>query len=305
MSATSIICVKQDVESVLQALSSFGEFHIEKATEDASLTEYNENIQKTEESLSNVNGLIKYLCQEKPGLFDMFKVSEPNRTRVTAENWQSLSEATDQQILSLKKEFDELYTALSSLKEKTAQLNIVKEMLITLDAMKVDLAVLEELKLIHVSVASIPHKNTEALKTALADFPVVINFSPLPSKNDFVSVAVPSEQGAEVEKILKLHRAETFVIPKDLPHNAAQAINEVNNRLKENIKKEKTFSDALENLGKENKDKLVAWKENTENTLALLNAKKRYFSRDDLQRLKDLFHRKNSLTKRKSPWNAS
>lgn len=286
MSATSIICVKQDVESVLQALSSFGEFHIETATEDASLTEYNENIQKTEESLSNVNGLIKYLCQEKPGLFDMFKVSQPTRTRVTAENWQALSEATNQQISTLKKEFDELYTAMSSVKEKTAHLNLVKEMLTTLDAMKVDLEALEELKLIHVSVATIPHKNIEALKTALADFSVVINFSPLPSKNDFVSVAVPSNQGAEVEKILKLHRAETFVIPKDLPHNAAQALNEVNNRLKENIKKEKTFSDALENLGKENKDKLVAWKENTENTLALLNAKKKILQSGRLATLK-------------------
>ena len=64
MSDTSIICVKQDVESVLQALSSFGEFHIEQATEDASLTDYSQNIQKAEESLTNVNELIKQLSKK-------------------------------------------------------------------------------------------------------------------------------------------------------------------------------------------------------------------------------------------------
>ncbi len=252
MSSASIICVRQDVEPVLQALSSFGEFHIETAAEDASLAEYNESIQKTEESLSNVNSLIKHLCEEKTGLFDMFKVSQPTRTRVTAENWQALSENTNQQVLRVKKEFDEFYTALSSLKEKTAQLNQVKDALTTLDTMKVDLAALEELKLIHVAAASIPHKNTEALKTALADFSLILHSNPLSSKSDFVSLAVPSKQRADVEKILKLHSAEPFVVPKDLPHNTSQAINEVNERLKENSQKEKTFSDALKNLGKEN-----------------------------------------------------
>ena len=148
MSAASIICVKQDVESVLQALSLFGEFHIEQATEDASLTDYSENIQKAEESLTNVNGLIKQLCQEKPGVFDVFRVPQPTRTQVTAENWQALSESTSQQVLTLKKEVDNINTALSSLQEKTTQLNHVKDMLTTMDKMKVDLAALEELKLI-------------------------------------------------------------------------------------------------------------------------------------------------------------
>ena len=50
MTSTSIICVKKDVESVLETLNSFGEFHIEpSAQDDASLAEYNQNIQKVEE----------------------------------------------------------------------------------------------------------------------------------------------------------------------------------------------------------------------------------------------------------------
>src|SRR5208337_1424334 len=64
-------------------------------------------------------------------------------------------------------------------------------------------------------------------------------------------------------------------IPKDLPHDAAQALNEVNNRLKENTHKEKAFFDSLNKLSKENKNKLVSSKETTENILALLNAKRK------------------------------
>ena len=275
MSATSIICVKQDVESVLQALSSFGEFHIEQATEDASLTDYNEKIQQTEESLSNVNGLIKQLCQEKTGLFDMFKVSQPTRTQVTTENWQTLSESTAQQVFALKKELDEIDFAVSNMQKETEQLNRIKETLTIMDNMKADLAAIEELKLIHVTVASAPRKKCDELKTALAEFPVVMHCSPLTDKTDFITLAVPGKKSLEVEKILKLHRVETLVVPKYLPHDVSEALKEVTNRIKENTHKEKAFSDSLSKLRKENVMKLVLWKETTENILILLNAKRK------------------------------
>ena len=305
MSDTSIICVKQDVESVLQALSSFGEFHIEQATEDASLTDYSENIQKAEESLTNVNELIKQLSQEKPGIFDIFKVSQPTRTQVTAENWQALSESTCQQVLTLKKEVDDINTSLSSLQEKTAPLNHIKDMLTTMDKMKADLAAMEELKLIHVAFASVPHKNFDGLKTALTDFSLILHRYYLTKETDFLSLAVPSKQGADVEKILKLHRAETFAIPKDLPHDVAQALNEVNNRLKENTHKEKAFFDSLNKLSKENMNKLVSWKESTENILALLNAKKKIRQSGRLATVKGFVPKtKVPCAYRKNPWDA-
>jgi hypothetical protein len=75
MTSTSIICVKKDVEAVLEALSSFGEFHIEHtAGEEASLAEYTHNIQKIQESLSDVNSLTKQLVHEKSSLLAIFKI---------------------------------------------------------------------------------------------------------------------------------------------------------------------------------------------------------------------------------------
>lgn len=66
MTSTSIICVKKDVELVLEALNNFGEFHIEQTVlDDEGVIDYNQGIQRVEESLSDANALIKQLVQEK------------------------------------------------------------------------------------------------------------------------------------------------------------------------------------------------------------------------------------------------
>ncbi len=118
MTFTSIICARKDVEPVLEALSSFGEFHIEQASEDATLSQYNSSVQAVEESLVNVNELIKQLSRERPGFLDIFRITQPTKTQVTAENWQALSESTSQQVSVLKKEVNELNASLSSLTRK-------------------------------------------------------------------------------------------------------------------------------------------------------------------------------------------
>ena len=70
----------------------------------------------------------------------IFKLPQPTKIQVTAENWQTLLEATSQKILTLKKETDSLNEALSSIQEKTEQLNHIKDMLERLNIMEVDLA---------------------------------------------------------------------------------------------------------------------------------------------------------------------
>src|SRR5665647_1119337 len=130
MTSTSIICVKKDVELILESLSSFGEFHLKQTAQDnAGLTEYNQSIRKIEESLANVNELINQLIKEKSNLFGIFKLSQPTKMQVTAANWGALLEATCQRILILKKEVDSLNDALSRVEEKGEQLNYSKDML--------------------------------------------------------------------------------------------------------------------------------------------------------------------------------
>ena len=293
MSLASIICVRQDVDPVLEALSSFGEFHIEQTTEKQDVAEYTQSIQKSEESLTNVNEMIKQLSQEKGGMFDMFKETVPIKTQVTAENWQALLVSTGQQISTLKSRVDVLNASMSSLQEKIAQQNRFKDMLTIMEQMKVDLAAIEELKLIHATVATLPHKNFEKLQEALKDFPLILQRQELTKENDFVFVSVPGKQGAEVDKILKAYHSEILSIPFELPHNVAGALGEVNNRLKDNQKKQKEITDSLNKLGQEYKNKLSSWKETIDNILALLNAKKKILQSGRLATVKGFVPEKN------------
>ena len=103
--------------------------------------------------------MINQLVQEKSSLLSIFKVPQPTKIQVTAENWQALLEDTSQKISTLKKETDNLNEALSSLQEKTEQLNHIKDMLERIKIMGADLAAMEDLKLIYVAVASVPAKN--------------------------------------------------------------------------------------------------------------------------------------------------
>jgi V/A-type H+-transporting ATPase subunit I len=292
MTRASIICVRQDVESVLTALNNFGEFHIEQASENINLADYSQSIQKSEESLSSVNELIKQLCQEKAGMFDLFKATQPTRTQVTAENWQALLESTSQQISGLKNEVDELNASLAIVEEKIAQVNRIKDMLTIMDKMNVDLAAIKELKLIQITAATIPHKNFEGLKTALDEFPLILQRSDLTKENDFIILSVPSKQNADVEKILRAHHAEIFLIPEELPHDVAGALDVVGNSIKENVKKENLILASLKKVGQENRDKLASWKENTENILVLLNAEKKILQSGRLATVKGFVPKK-------------
>ena len=300
MTSTSIFCVGRDVELVLEALSSFGEFHVDQTAETPSVAQFNQNIERVEESLAEVNELSKQLITQTPGFTDIFRVEQPTKVRVTSDNWQTLQEVTLQEISALKKEVDALNTSLSSLENKTGQLVHIKNMLTTMEAMGADLAAMEELKLIHIEIASVPHKNLPHLEVALSDFPVIIHRCYLTKEADFMCFAMPSKHQTDIEKILKTHHSEIFQIPEELPHDVALALKEVNNQLKQTAHQEKQVSSSLKKLGKENHNKLTSWKETTENILALLQAKRKILQSGSVASIKGFVPKKKfaALTKK-------
>jgi V/A-type H+-transporting ATPase subunit I len=141
--------------------------------------------------------------------------------------------------------------------------------------MGADLAAMEELKLVHVAITSVPHRNFSALQIALSGFPIILNRCYLTRATDFVCLAMPSKLREEVERILKTHHSEIFQIPDDLSHDVAAALGEVENRLVENRGKEEAAQASLRSLGEENRTNLASWKETTENVLELLRAEGR------------------------------
>ncbi len=296
MTSTSIICVKKDVEPVLEALSSFGEFHIEQTAQDnADLNDYNQSIQKVEGSLADINVLIDQLIKEKSNPLGIFKLPQNTKTQVTAENWQALLETTSQRILALKKETDSLNENLSFVQEEKEQFNHIKDMLERLSIMDADLAAMEDLKLIYVAVASVPTKNFSGLETALEGFPIFINRCSLTKEVTFVCLALPAKRQSEVEKILRTYHAEVFHIPKELPHDVTEASKEVNRQLKENLEKEKVLYNSLKKLGEENKDNFASLKETSENILALLQAERKILTSGRLATVKGFVPQKKFL----------
>lgn len=277
MTSTSIICVNKDVEPVLEALNKFGEFHIDQAEhEETDLSTYNANILKTEEALSNINTLIKQLSEEKTSLLSIFKVTQPKKVKVTAENWQELIETTTQKISTVKKENENLNAQLTSLKEQKVELTHQKSILSTMESMGVNLTAIDELKLISITTASIQAKNFEALKTSLSTNPTYIHHCSF-AKEDviYICVATPKKHQAEIERILRTYHSEIFTIPENLTRDVSLALKEVNNNLKENQEKEKTLTNNLNRLCEENRGNFFSWKETVENILSLLNAEKK------------------------------
>jgi vacuolar-type H+-ATPase subunit I/STV1 len=276
MTATSIICTKKDVESVLHTLNTFGEFHIEpSAQDDANIAQYDANIQTAQERILDVDGLSKQLIHEKGSLLGIFKVAEPKKVTVNADNWQSLLDNTSREILALKTEVENINSSLAAIKERKLELSHLKKMLQSIENADADLQAIGDLKLIYVAFASMPIKNCEAFQVAVTNQPFFVKQSHLTEEECFVTVAAPSKHKDEAERILRTYHAELFVMPPDLPNNAGEAHKEVSKRLVDNEEKEQALKGQLEKIGGESKDQLASWRETIENILMLLTAEKK------------------------------
>jgi V/A-type H+/Na+-transporting ATPase subunit I len=275
MTSTSIICVKKDTEVVLETLNSFAEFHVEQASENQSTVDFDQNIQRVNEVLTIINEIRKHLITQKTALTDIFKTVKQTKLQVSSENWQALQETITLQISNLKGIFDEFNNSVSSLQEKGAYLDHLKRMLTTINEMDADLEAIEELKLIHITIASVPHKNFQHLQVSLAGIPAIIRRCSLSKDTDFLCFAMAARYQANIERALKTHHAEIFRIPSNLPRDISLALKEIENQQKENCKQENKISSELKKLGAENQLNLLAWKESMENILALLQAQKK------------------------------
>jgi V/A-type H+-transporting ATPase subunit I len=276
MTATSIICTKKDVESVLESLNTFGEFHIEPSgQDDANIAQYNANIQLLQERIFDVDALTKQLIHEKGSLLGIFKVNEPKKINVNADNWQSLLEDTSQQILTLKGEVDGLNSSLSGMNEKNLELMHLKKVLQSMQNAGADLETVGDLKLVYVAFASMPLKNCDAFQVAISGQPFFVKQSQLTEDECFLCVASSSKHKEEVERILRTYHADLFQMPPDLPNNVGEALKQVNQQLKDNETKETAVNEKLNRLGEENSDRLASLKETAENILTLLTAEKK------------------------------
>ena len=138
MTEASIICLKKDFDTTLEALDEFGNFHIEEIKQD-SKEDYGDHFRRIKETLQDVNTLISQLKTEKSGLLDIFKTEKITKTEITAENWQQLLDIVESETLELKNKTANLTNSLKKIDEQLTKLEQTNQMLTILNRDKINL----------------------------------------------------------------------------------------------------------------------------------------------------------------------
>ncbi len=277
LSSVSIICLRRDVDGVLEALNTFGEFHIEPVSQDRNESNPGPQIEQIEKLLVDLNELSAWLKTESSSFISMFRSEKPIKMPITAENWPALANKIGQEIGELQKETQALTTSIENLLEKKTELSHVHDMLTVMQCMEVDLAAVEELRAISIVVASVPTKNLADLDKALQGMPLIFHRCYLQKDTQFVCSAFASKHRQDIERILKTHHGEIFNVPSELPHDVSKALRKVESQLSEIDSKENFNENALRKIAQLNRTKLISLRETTQNILMLLQAEEKIF----------------------------
>jgi V/A-type H+-transporting ATPase subunit I len=274
MTSASIICLRKDLDTTLDALSAFGNFHIEDSAQKDSLGDYTQQISKTEQTLADLKDITTRLPTPKTSLLNMFKAPRAFKAEVTAENWQQLADANAQIVQDLKEQTQALTGELGNLQEQKEVAQHISQMLKQLQTINADLSAMKDLRLIHVGVAHVPKKELPNLEKALGGLPLIFHCCHLSKDAEFVCFAVPTKHAPQDDRAVKTHHGEVLEVPDGLPHDLAQALQTVSNEIAEIEKHQKETQDAIQKIANENQDSLTSTKEITQNILALLKAQK-------------------------------
>ena len=287
MTVASIFCLKKDVEIVFETLNRFGEFHIEPSSpKNADDEEYDQNIQQMKQRQRDIKGIGSQLSEKKTSLLNIFQLNQPTIVPITTENWHTLLEETNQNVLALKEKMENLNTAIADLQKKRDELTQQRDMLTCMHNLEIDIPSIKQFKHIHVEIASLPINTYEAFKATTTTLPLEVHRCRLNPITYFVCRVMPSKHKEEIQKILRSYHGEIFSSPPDLSENTKSALREVKNALKENQEKEKKLYNSRQLLGEENRSNLDIWGETAQNILVLLNAKKQMLQSGRLATIK-------------------
>lgn len=275
MTEASIICLRKDFDQALGALDDFGNFHIEEIKEESKVTQYEQLMRQTEETVRNLNAIITQLKIEKTGLLDSFKAEKITKIEITAENWQNLLNNVEKESSKLKTNVDAHITSLKNIDEELSSLQHLQSILTILDRFKINLEVLEGMHLIYVVIVTVSSKNIPELGIALSNYPGIFHHRSITKTQEFVFVATSAKHKDEIDKILKNHHSRSFQLPKELHEKPSDALEEINVRTKELVQNKKVILESLENLAEANKQRLFALRETAQNISNVLKSKQK------------------------------
>ena len=256
MSKVSIICLQKDLDTALNAIGTFGSFHIEYP-EDENRSKIIESLERTS---ARINALIRNLGVKKPSL-TLFRAYKKEKVRVYVEDWLRLSEDIQREVSEIESEVNRELNEIREINLRIADLQEKKKILGLISRFNIDPKVVAGLRLISVFIATVSSRHLLNLIRAFSNLPVIYHFEEIGGERAFLFVASMKRDSQTVRKILETYDAEILPILKDIELKPSEEIFRIERQLEEQYSSREDALKRLRRLSEKYGDRLLSLRE--------------------------------------------
>lgn len=271
MTKITIVCLQKDLDMALDALNTFGSFHIEQSKM-SEREDYHEIIETLEKTSISLEAIIEHLKIRVPSIV-LFKHIEFEKTRFYVDDWLRLAERINKEVLSIENEVNMTLKSLKEVDLKIAELQKKRRILEILSRFNIDPRMLVELRSTYVFVATVSIGHVFSLSRALSDLPVVYYFEEIDRERSFIFVATTRKNAQTIEKIFETYDVESFPILEDIKQKPSEALLIIQRQLKEQSIRKNSLMKQIQNLSEKYRNHLLSLREIIRNAENALKAK--------------------------------
>lgn len=268
MSKVSIICLQKDLDAALNAIGSFGSFHIEYP-KDENRSKIIESLERTS---ARINALIRNLEVKESGLA-LFRAYKKEKMRVYVEDWLRLSEDIEREVSEIESEVNGELNEIREIDLRIADLQEKRKILGLISRFNIDPKVVAGLRLISVFIATVSSRHMLNLVRAFSHLPVIYHFEEIGGERAFLFVAFMKRNSQTIRKILETYDAEIFPILKDIELRPSEEIIRIERQLEEQYASREEALKRLRRLSERYGDRLLSLREMLWNAQNFLKTK--------------------------------
>ena len=268
MSKVSIICLQKDLDAALNAIGSFGSFHIEYPEDE----NHSKIIESLERTSARINALIRNLEVKEPSL-TLFRAYKKEKMRVYVEDWIRLSEDIEREVLEIESEVNGELNEIREIDLRIADLQEKRKILGLISRFNIDPKVVAGLRLISVFIATVSSRHMLNLVRAFSHLPVIYHFEEIGGERAFLFVASVKRDSQTIRKILETYDAEILPILKDIELRPSEAIIRIERQLEEQYASREEALKRFRRLSEKYGDRLLSLREMLWNAQNFLKTK--------------------------------
>jgi V/A-type H+-transporting ATPase subunit I len=283
MIVVTLVCLHKDLDSVLNVLNNFGQFHIEK-TGNARPNSFGAAVEEAERTSTKLNSLMEQL-KIKPESVSPFKSEEIKRKRLLIDDWNSTLQNTSKEISALEEETSKALKSLEAIDQEAAELKKIAEIMRILERFKIDPRLLNELHLTYAVIASAPIRNVVSLGRAVSNLPVVYHYEGISDNRAFIFLAMARKYSETVERILKSYDTEPFPYLERIDKKPSQTLLDIRSHLRKLDRDKEDTLGLIQQEAEKYRTRLQALKEIIWNVENALKAKENIFKTERLAQI--------------------